>query len=220
MTCRKFEAYEAGRLGAKELAEHVRGCGECAELAALDARLDTELAALREKVPAAGLWDRIETSLGREKSRATAPDVRLRRPLEGRFLAALFGRKPLLAAAGAAALLVLALGAVLLLKKPLTPSGILARQALANVEIKEREYADAIAALEKQAGPKLEAMDLQMASLYRDKLAAINAQIEKCREALASNPGNAHIRSYLLAALHDKREALTEALGTMNGKII
>jgi hypothetical protein len=216
MTCGKYEAHEAGRLSGKEFAEHVRTCAECAELAVLDARLDTELAALRETVPDSGLWDRIETALGREKPRAAAPDDLLRRPRGGRLFAGLLGRKPLLAAAGAAALLVLAIGAVLVLKKPITPSGILARQALANVEIKEREYADAIAALEKQAGPKIEAMDLQMASLYRDKLAAINAQIEKCREALASNPGNAHIRSYLLAALHDKREALTDALGLMN----
>jgi hypothetical protein len=93
-------------------------------------------------------------------------------------------------------------------------SGLLARRALARVELKEREYTEAIGALEKLAGPKIEAMDLQMMSLYRDKLAAIDAQIERCREALASNPANAHIRSYLLAALRDKRQTLAQALGT------
>jgi len=51
-------------------------------------------------------------------------------------------------------------------------------------------------------------------SLYRDKLAAIDAQIDKCREALDSNPGNAHIRQYLLAALQDKRQALADVLGS------
>jgi hypothetical protein len=63
------------------------------------------------------------------------------------------------------------------------------------------------------AAPKIEAMDLQMVSLYRDKLAAIDSQIAKCREALNSNPANAHIRRYLLAALSDKRQTLTEILG-------
>jgi hypothetical protein len=78
------------------------------------------------------------------------------------------------------------------LNKILHPSGILAGRLLANVEIKEREYSDAIAALEKLAGPKIEAMDPEMGSLYRGKLAVIDAQIQKCRDALSSNSGNAY----------------------------
>ena len=68
MTCGKFDAYESGKLTAKEFAEHVRECTECSELAALDARLDKELIGLREEVPAPGLWDRIGTALAREKT--------------------------------------------------------------------------------------------------------------------------------------------------------
>lgn len=215
MKCGEYQAYEAGRLTPQEIAEHARECADCAGLAALDARLDNELAALREARPAPGLWDRIETALGREKASGTAP-ARRSPPRDRRSIAAFFGRPPILAAAGAAALLIIALGAVVLLDKAPAPSGILARRALADVELKEREHLAAIAALEKQAGPKIEAMDLQMASLYRDKLAAINAQIERCREALASNPGNAHIRRYLLAALQDKGQTLSDVLGTMN----
>jgi hypothetical protein len=218
MTCGKFETLQAGKMTREEFARHARECKDCAEGTALDARLDAELAALRETVPAPGLWERIEAGLGREKARAAdAARPRLERGRRWAPLTAFLARKPLLAAAGAVALAAIVLGAVLLiLEKPLMPSGILARRALANVEMKEREYAQAITALERQAGPKIEAMDLQMGSLYRDKLATINAQIEKCREALASNPGNAHIRRYLLAALRDKREALADALGTMN----
>ncbi len=51
-------------------------------------------------------------------------------------------------------------------------------------------------------------------SLYRDKLAVIDGQIEKCQEALERNPGNAHIRRYFLAALQDKKQTLAEALGS------
>jgi hypothetical protein len=59
-------------------------------------------------------------------------------------------------------------------------------------------------------------MDIQMMSLYRDKLAVIDAQIGKCRDALDSNPGNAHIRRYLLAALQDKHQTLADMLGSTN----
>jgi len=212
MTCGKFDARERPRMSPDEFAEHARACAECAAKAALDARLDAELVALRDAIPAPGLWDKIELTLGREKARASARD-RDRRLRGGLSLAAVFGRRPLLAAAGAAVLLAIALGAIVLLTRSPASPGILSRRALAKVEIKEKEYAEAIAAMENQAGSRIEAMDLQMASLYRDKLAAINAQIERCREALASNPGNTHIRRYLLAALHDKRETLAGVLG-------
>jgi len=208
MMCGKFDAYESGRLDAKEFAEHVRECAECAELAALDARLDRELIQLREAVPALGLWDRIGTALATEKDRGIKEKER--RPEKSRFWLDFWRNRRALAAAWTAALMILVVGSFVLLKKPLAPSGILARRALANVEIKEKEYTDAIAVLETQAGPKIEAMDLQLASLYRDKLATINAQIERCRDALASNPANAHIRQYLLAALHDKQETLID----------
>jgi hypothetical protein len=210
MTCGKFGAYEAGRLTAKEFAEHALTCAECAELAALDARLDRALSELREAAPSSGLWGRIEAALS--EPGASAVEKSERRPAKFRSFADFFRLRPVFAVAGAAVLLVLIGGSGLLLKNALTPSGILARRALANVEIKEKHYSDAIADLEKLAGPKIEAMDAQLGSLYRDKLAVIDAQVERCRAALSSNPANAHIRQYLLAALRDKRETLTAAL--------
>jgi len=216
MSCEKFDAYETGSMTSREFAEHARGCAACAALAALDGRLDKELIKMREPVQASGLWERIETALAEEISIATEPlEVRP----AGRRAFAVFTRRPrpILVAAYAAALAILVLGgAYLVFMKPLSSPGILAQRALAKVELKEKEYADAIQALEKQARPKIEAMDLQMISLYRDKLATIDSQIEKCREALSSNPANAHIRSYLLAALQDKRQTLTDALGSTN----
>jgi hypothetical protein len=213
MSCRKFEAFEAGRLAPEAFAEHARRCPACAEQAALDRRLDEEIETMRERVPDAGLWERIEAALVREKAAAVGRNVvpdAVRRPF------ALFARglRPALFAAGAAALVLLVLGGVYFVKRTPAPSaGILARQALDRVELKEREYADAIDALERQVRPRLESMDLQMASLYRDKLAAIDAQIERCRDALATNPANAHIRQYLLAALRDKQETLASVIG-------
>lgn len=216
MNCEKFDAYEEGRMTRGEFAEHVRECEACAALADLNGRLDKELTKMREPVQTSGLWERIEAALAKEKAAASAREERrpARRPTIADFLRR---PRPILIAAGAAALVFLVLGgAYLLLRRPLNPPSILARRALAQVELKEKEYAEAIAALEKQARPRIEAIDIQMMSLYRDKLATIDSQVERCKEALASNPANAHIRSYLLAALQDKRQTLTDALGSMN----
>ncbi|MBN2207651.1 MAG: hypothetical protein JW742_09630 [Candidatus Aminicenantes bacterium] len=215
MSCDKYDIYQAGGMTAVEFAEHARRCPSCAEQAALDRRLDEEIEKMRERVPDAVLWKRIEAALVREKAAAVGRHVvprTARRPFA--FFAR--GLRPVPFAAVAAALALLILGGVYFFKRsPAPPSaGILARQALDRVELKEKEYADAIDALERQVRPRIEAMDLQMASLYRDKLAAIDAQIERCREALATNSANAHIRQYLLAALQDKRETLASVLGS------
>jgi hypothetical protein len=184
---------------------------------ALDARLDAEIPALRQ--PVAGgpeLWNRIEAALEAEKARGAAAAM----PQEAqearrRPFGALrnLGKRWVLIPAGAAALSLIAVAAVLITRTAVPSSGILTARALARVESVEKEYLAAIGDLERMAGPKIEAMDPQMVSLYRDKLEAIDAQIAKCREALDSNPANAHIRRYLLAALTDKRRTLTEILG-------
>jgi hypothetical protein len=186
MKCAKFDDFGAGRISAGEFAEHVRGCVEALLVAE---KVAGHGAARREKRPS-------------------------RRSIRTLFQ---WGHRwKVLVPAGAAAIVFLATATVLLLRISAPPSGILAHRALAKVELKEKEYTDAIDALEKLARPKIDAMDLQLVSLYRDRLAAIDAQIEKCRDALASNPANAHIRRYLLAALKDKQQTLAEVLGPEN----
>ncbi len=214
MSCDKFDRHDEGAMTAEEFARHVRDCLECREQAALDARLDREIAALKKPVGAERLWERIEASLAHEKEITAARDGK---PVSGglRLIAFLSRRWAILAPAVAALVAVTVIG-IHMFREPHVPSGILAREALARVEIKEKEYLGAIGLLERQARPKIAAMDLQEISLYRDKLATIDAQIDKCREALNSNPANAHIRRYLLAALQDKRETLADVLGSMN----
>jgi len=209
MSCDKFDKFGEGTLTGQEFARHVQDCPECREQAALDARLDREIAALRTPPDAVGLWKRIETSLRYEKEAAAAAEAK--RASRGRGLS--LRRWAVLVPAGAA-LLALAVLGIHMFRNPPAPSGILTSDALARVEIEEKEYIEAIDVLARQARPKMAAMDVQMMSLYRDKLAAIDAQIDKCREALDSNPGNAHIRQYLLAALQDKRQALADVLGS------
>jgi hypothetical protein len=92
-------------------------------------------------------------------------------------------------------------------------SGLLGDRVLARVERAEAEYADAIEALAARSKTRFESLDVEIGLLYREKLAAIDAQIERCRTTLLRNPANAHIHTYLMAALKDKRTTLLEVLG-------
>jgi hypothetical protein len=216
MSCDRFDRYRSGEGTVEEFDRHVRDCAECREQMALEARLDREIAALRGPVADNGLWDRIEASLIREKGLAVeaAGKRAPKRPRLGALGAFLARRWPVLVPAAAAVVLLVVLG-LIGLRRPIAPSGILAGEALAKVERAETEYLAAIQSLERQARPKIAAMLSEEMALYEDKLAVIDAQIERCREALASNPGSAHIRRYFLAALRDKRQTLADALGSM-----
>ena len=215
MSCDKYDKYEEGLLTAGEFARHVRDCAECREQTARDARLEGEIMTMRGPVDADGLWERIEASLRREKEAeaATKEAERVSGASKRPGLGAFFFHRWALVPAGAALVLLVVLG-LRLLRMPSAPSGLLAGEALARVESTEKEYLRAIESLERQAGPKLAAMDLQEMSLYKDKLSVINTQIVKCRVALDSNPGNAHIRRFLLAALQDKRQTLSDVFGS------
>ena len=214
MNCTKYEDYELGRIGAGELLKHLETCAECRAQAALDERLTRETASLRRPVDDAGLWDRIEARLAEEAVGAgrgeMMPAPGQRRPA---FLPRLlvFARP---AAVAAAALAAVGLAVWFLLLRPAPPgsSGLLADAVLARVETEEREYAAAIEELEAKARPKLAEMDFSLMALYKERLETIDAQIERCREAAAANPWNAHVRTYMLAALRDKQETLGRIL--------
>ena len=207
MSCPEFEKYEKGELGETEFERHAAGCPGCREILRRDAEIMSQAKELRRPIQAPGLWSRIEKALEEEAARE-----RRRAPLLVRFLRLAPAAALILATAG----LALYFG---LRKQPApSPSGILANSALVRVEQTEKEYLKAIEALEKQAQPQIAGLDLELNFLYRDRLGTIDTQIRRCREALAANPANAHIRRYLMAALHDKRETLAEVLNLKAGK--
>jgi hypothetical protein len=220
MSCNKLKKYELGKISPAKFERHTKECIICQERIRLDERLMSMAKSLAEKpIQAPILWSRIEEDLGKEKESLHQEKEKL----QGRTVeqaAPAFGLRPLLfklspLVPAAAALLVAAgLGIYFGFKALSRPpsSGLLARQAMAKVEKIEREHIQAIEELEKKALPKMASLDLEMMLLYRDKLETIDAQIERCKEALASNPANAHIRRYLLAALQDKKGTLAELL--------
>lgn len=219
MTCHKADDYGSGKMTAEELARHVRDCADCRAAVRLDDRLEVEIEALRRPIASNGLWERIEAALrtemagGTAQAAAGAPE---RTSLRARWAVFAARRWPILVPAGALLAGLIILGIWAGPKGRPGPSGILERKALAEVEVKEREYIAAIENLERRAEPRIAAMEEPRFALYKEKLATIDAQIGKCRQALAANPANAHIRRYLLAALQDKERTLADVMGTTN----
>ena len=210
MSCSQFDDFELGLVEAGEMKRHLETCADCRRQAALDERLTLETGSLRAPVDDAGLWNRIEAKLAAE-----VPGYEHRPTSLTRFLEKFIprpGSHNLFQRAGVAALACAAVGLaawfLFLRPSPGSASGLMADAALIRVEAEEREYAAAIEELEASAGPKLAGMDFSLMALYRDRLETIDAQIERCREAIGQNPWNAHIRRYMLAALRDKKDTL------------
>ncbi len=213
MSCKQLERYDRGETNEAEFARHAAACSICQQALELDEQVMSLAKSFRQPVEAPRLWGRIEEDLRKEMAEKQPPapepqikkKTRVERPsLRWRLLR--------LAPAAAVLLAVVGIGLYLGLKSSAPPSGLLARKALARVEQKEHEYMKAIEDLEKQVLPHMADLNLDLVFLYRTRLETIDAQIEQCREALALNPANAHIRQYLMAALRDKKETLAEVL--------
>jgi len=199
MSCNKLKRFELGKLGEAEFERHLETCSSCQERVEQDARLMALSRSLERPVESPHLWDRIAKSLEEEQQKELSLGVAHRQWYPLRLLPA-----------AAAVLLAVVIGLYFLIEPGTSKSGLLADSALARVEKKENEYVRAIEELEELVLPRMADMNLELTLLYKDKLETIDDQIEQCREALAENPANAHIRRYMLTALQDKKQTLTE----------
>jgi len=205
MPCNHYKKFALGKMGQEAFRKHARSCSVCRDLMEKDADLLSLAKSLKQPVHAPLLWSRIERSLDSE-ARSTEQKRVLRFPRRTyavlRFAAVL--------------VVVVTLGVMMWTKSQREPSAskLLAQSALEKVERQERAYLKAIEDLEKMVQPRMSRMDVELALLYRDKLETIDTQIQRCREALADNPANAHIRRYMLAALQEKTKTLREIMRT------
>jgi hypothetical protein len=203
MTCDFYRQHEMGEIDDPVFDRHVLNCTDCQNLVTQDAQLLAQAKRLKQPLAAPLLWAKIENTLRAEQRHG-----------RGDWLEAFHANK--LAILRLAAMVILAVGAGAYFfsrPEPREPR-LLAGAALQKVEEKEREHAAAIAELERLAQPQLTKLDVDLMLLYRDRLETIDAQIARCKEALASNPANAHIRRYLLAALQDKQQTLQELVAS------
>jgi len=201
MRCEFYEKYELGEIGESEFNAHSPNCPECRKLLAQDTQLLALAKNFEQPIASPLLWAKIENSLRAEQQR-NRRNWRFNWPEQ----------KWTLWRIAAVLLLGIGLGSYLIFKPEPGESRLLAGAALEQVEKRERAYAEAITELERTALPQMAKLDVELMLLYRDRLETIEAQIARCKEALAENPSNAHIRRYLLAALQDKKETLRELL--------
>ncbi len=189
MSCHEFDRYLHGHISKHDFLAHSASCTVCRNDKELDDRLLALAQSLRQsELPNPVLWQNIKDRLPQKPVR----------PSSWAWVWRI-----------AAVILLCATAAFYYWQHlPAPTKGLLADRALQKVEAKERDYMQAIDDLEKAAQPQWAALPVDLQSLYRDRLQAIDGQIRRCREALTGNPANAHIRRYLLAALQDKAATL------------
>lgn len=191
MECNKFEQYLMEEMSPQDFVIHCKSCTECSAKLAADEKLMHTASLLNENQTVPDLWPQILT--------------KIEEPAKPHTLYSILKY---------AAVFILAVTALFYTFKPSpklnTP--LLSDKALQKVEATEQAYEEAIDELEVLASVKMDTLEITLALLYRDKLETIDTQIERCRNALETNPANTHIRRYLLAALDDKKQTLKEII--------
>ena len=214
MKCTKYQLFWDGKIPEKDFEIHKEKCVECREAYVLDSLIEGEAKKLPAPEFSPWLWNRIENELKREKEKSRSIGFT-------DMFSFLFSPKQHLIYK-IAALLVVSVGiSYLLFFQPMgtgpASTNFLTSSALYRVEEKEKEYEQAIAELEKVTQSLVANADTDLLLLYRDKLETIDAQIDRCKEALKNNTADAHIRRYLLAAYQDKKETLIELIEITQG---
>lgn len=198
MNCDKFEQHELGEIDDDFFNDHLKTCRQCQAHKKSDIKLLTLAGSLKRPVQSHGLWDRIEDQLKDEIKKRKMINIKESRPYWNMLRIA--------------AVVVLIIGMTVFIKGRQKPesTGLLSEALLAEVEKQERDYIKAITRLEKITEPRYEQMDMEIQLLYRDRLETIDRQIALCKNAINSNPANAHIRKYMMMALKDKKDTLIE----------
>jgi hypothetical protein len=203
MSCDRFEKYGRGKITEAEFKKHLETCSHCQQLFFEDIELVSLAKSLKRPVKAPFLWTRIEQSLKEE--------MKGRRPIGKGF----FLQKRWMPAALTVLFFLLVFSSLFFLVRPgIKGRDLLADSAIRRIERRERRYERSIRRLEEKTRPQMADLDLELLLLYQDRLETIDEQIAQCREALASNSGNAHIWRYMLAAFQDKKETFKEILKT------
>lgn len=201
MNCHKFEKYELGELNRADFMTHLKSCPACRAKKYWDDQLLRLARNLKQPVSNINLWPEIKYEL--EKENKSIPPI-FKNP------AAVLKYRPLILQVAAVLIAGIILSIYFISAEQIPDKGILDTEILKRVEDREEEYFKALVDLEKSANHKMNQMDMNLMLLYRDKLETIETQIENCREAIAQNPANAHLRRYLLSALQDKKDTLKE----------
>lgn len=199
MICKYFKNDSLNLLSEKDQQEHVDNCSYCSKYKNFDDFLFEQVRDLKKIDPPADLWTKIERDLQNNTIENKSPGLNKEPGLK-------------LWLSIAASIIIFISAGIYALSEPAFDTRILSDYSLLKVELTERNYISAIEKLEDQARTKLAEADLELMHLYKDKLKTIDIQIKRCQNEISKNPGNAHIRRYLLTALQDKKETLIEII--------
>ncbi|MCD6115465.1 hypothetical protein J7K93_00480 [bacterium] len=202
MKCGEFDRYLLGEISGEKFEEHMLTCPECRREYEADKIILAYTKSKSSTENASYLWPGVENAILKETKREQYVNI-IRRVVS----------------IAAVVLLVLGISWQIKFRYSISNSDFLAESALKRVESLEAKYEQAIDDLEKQALPEMQSMDTDLAFLYKDKLETIDKQIRECKNAMRENPGNGRIRRYLLAALKDKKQTLSEMIKYNNNNI-
>ncbi len=203
MSCDWFEKYDLGKMTEDTFRSHAKECQVCQEKVRQDEELLLLSRSLKKRVDAPFLWTRIEQGLREEQQKSKQTGWR-----------GFFWHSWMKIPASALLFVVICVGLFLWLRPGLHDSTLLADSALRRIEKREQRYERSIGKLQERVLPQLADLGIELMLLYRDRIETIDEQILACKEALRENPGNTHIRKYMLAAFQNKKETLREIMGT------
>ncbi len=203
MSCDWFDKYDLGKMTEDTFRSHAKECQVCQEKVRQDEELLLLSRSLKKRVDAPFLWTRIEQGLREEQQKSRQTGWR-----------GFFWHSWMKIPASALLFVVICVGLFLWLRPGLHDSTLLADSALRRIEKREQRYERSIGKLQERVLPQLADLGIELMLLYRDRIETIDEQILACKEVLRENPGNTHIRKYMLAAFQDKKETIREIMGT------
>jgi hypothetical protein len=204
MSCNWFDKYDQGKIKELPFQAHAKECPVCREKARQDEELILLSGSLKKRqVDAPFLWTRIDQDLRELEQQAKEKG-------HGGTFWHSWKKIPV----SVMLLIAICAGLFLWLRPGLHDSTLLPDSALSRIEKREQRYERSIEKLQERIFPQLADLGLELMLLYRDRMETIDEQILACKEALQKNPGNTHIRKYMLAAFQDKKETLREIMGT------
>jgi HPt (histidine-containing phosphotransfer) domain-containing protein len=186
---------------------HAKSCEACrAELRSWD-ELSAAARDLHREWDSPELWDRIDAAL---------PACRFH-PV--RFHALNPGRTGWRIFLSAAAVLLLTVSSLWLLRRPATPRPMttasrqfLTEQALKEAQVSEAAYVRSIDNLARLAEPVLDQSPSPLMANYREKLTVLDAAIADLKDNLERNRLNARLSTELVSLYHEKQQTLQEVL--------
>jgi hypothetical protein len=205
----RLSEYLDDELAAGERAEieaHLRDCVRCrTDLEALRG-VTARAAALADRPPAADLWPGVASRIGAPQSATVT-----RQPRRFSFT------MPQLVAAGLA-LMVLSGGMVWMARlggpqSDFPPTAASGPPAVTPASFADTSYDAAVADLQRMLETNRDRLDKETVRVLEENLATIDRAIAQCRAALAADPANIYLNTYLAETMARKLSLLRRANG-------